>query len=220
VDVIFGPAGAGKSGFLRSINRMAELQSNERHTGDVLMDSVSIFGREQDVTALRRRAPMVFAQPIPLPMSIYDNVVYGLRLKGIRDRQSLDATVERALRHAALWDEVKDRLGASALALSGGQQQRLGIARALALDPEALLFDMPTAALDPIATAKIEELVRQLRSQYTMVVVPHNVQQASRIADIGAFFLQGRLIESGPASQLFLAPRDERTERYITGRFG
>lgn len=220
VLAVFGPAGGGKSGLLRSINRMAELESNERHSGDVRIDGASIFGPNIDLAALRRRAPMVFAQPAPLPMSIYDNVVYGLHLKGVRDQHTLDAAAERALRDATLWDEVKDRLRASGLALSGGQQQQLGIARALALDPELLLLDTPTAALDPLATAKIEELLRTLRQRYTIVVVPHSVQQAARIADVGAFFLQGQLIESGPASQLFLSPRDQRTERYVTGRFG
>jgi phosphate transport system ATP-binding protein len=220
VVAVFGPAGGGKSGLLRSINRMAELQPGERHTGDVLLDGSSVFDAQVDVAALRRRAPMVFTQPLPLPMSIYENTVYGLRLQGLRDRRALAETAERALRDATLWDEVKDRLDSSALALSGGQQQRLGIARALALEPEVLLLDMPTAALDPITTARIEELVRTLRARYTIVIVPHNVQQATRVADVAAFLLQGQLVEAGPASQLFVAPRDERTERYITGRFG
>jgi len=220
VLVVFGPAGGGKSGLLRSINRMAELEPNERHTGDVCIDGRSVFDPQVDVAALRRRAPMVFTQPIPLPMSIYENVVYGLRLNGVRDRRVLDETVERALRDATLWDEVKDRLDSSALALSGGQQQRLGIARALALDPEVLLLDTPTAALDPITTARIEELVVTLRERYTIVVVPHSIQQAMRIADVAAFMLQGKLIEFGPSNQIFLSPRDDRTERYITGRFG
>ncbi|HWQ14963.1 MAG TPA: phosphate ABC transporter ATP-binding protein, partial [Roseiflexaceae bacterium] len=219
VVAVFGPAGGGKSGLLRSINRMAELQPGERHTGDVLLDGASVFGPQVDVAALRRRAPMVFTQPLPLPMSIFENTVYGLRLQGVRDRRRLAETAERALRDALLWDEVKDRLDSSALALSGGQQQRLGIARALALEPEILLLDTPTAALDPITTARIEELVRTLRERYTIVLVPHNVQQATRVADVAAFFLQGQLIEAGPADQLFVAPRDERTERYITGRF-
>jgi phosphate transport system ATP-binding protein len=220
VLAVFGPAGGGKSGLLRSINRMAELEHGERHSGDVRMDGTSVFAPQVDVAALRRRAPMVFTQPAPLPMSIYENVVYGLRLMGVRDQRRLDEAVERSLRDATLWDEVKDRLRSSGMALSGGQQQRLGIARALALDPEVLLLDTPTAALDPIATAKIEELVRTLRSRYTLVVVPHSVQQATRIADIAAFFLQGSLIESGPAEELFVAPKDDRTERYLTGRFG
>ncbi|MEN9938216.1 MAG: hypothetical protein RLZZ387_4795 [Chloroflexota bacterium] len=220
VTVVFGPAGGGKSGLLRSINRMAELQHSTRHTGDVLIDGASVFGPQVDVAALRRRAPMVFTQPIPLPMSIYQNVVYGLTLQGVTNRRALDAAVEHALRDATLWDEVKDRLDASAMALSGGQQQRLGIARALALQPDILLLDTPTAALDPITTARIEELVRTLRSRYTIIVVPHSVQQATRIADVAAFFLQGQLIEVGQGSQLFTNPRDERTERYVTGRFG
>ena len=220
VLTVFGPGGSGKSGLLRSINRMAELEGGERHAGDVLLDGASVFAPQVDVADLRRRAPMVFAQPVPLPMSIFENVVYGLRLKGVRDRRRLSEVAERALRDATLWDELKDRLATSALALSGGQQQRLGIARALALEPEVLLLDTPTAALDPIATAKIEELVRQLRARYTIIVVPHSIQQATRIADIGAFLLQGQLVESGPARQLFVAPQDERTRRYLTGRFG
>jgi phosphate transport system ATP-binding protein len=220
VTAVFGPAGGGKSGLLRSINRMAELQPGEQHAGDVLYDGASIFAPTVDVADLRRRAAMVFTQPIPLPMSIFDNVVYGLRLKGVRSHTTLERVAERALRDATLWDEVKDRLRASALALSGGQQQRLGIARALALDPEVLLLDTPTAALDPISTAKIEELMRALRERYTIVVVPHSVQQAARVADVGAFFLQGQCVEHGPANRLFISPQDKRTENYVMGRFG
>jgi phosphate transport system ATP-binding protein len=220
VIAVFGPAGGGKSGLLRSVNRMAELSIGERHSGDVLMNGASVFAPQVELADLRRRAPMVFSQPIPLPMSIFDNVVYGLRLKGIRDRRALSEAAERALRLAALWDEMKDRLDTSALAMSGGQQQRLGIARALALEPEVLLLDTPTVALDPIATARIEDLVQELKSSYTIMIVPHSVQQATRVADYGAFFLQGQCIESGPARQIFVAPSDQRTENYLTGRFG
>jgi phosphate transport system ATP-binding protein len=220
VTVIFGPAGGGKSGLLRSINRMAELVPHERHTGDIRIDGVSIFGPQVNVPQLRRRVGMVFAQPIPLPMSIYENLTYGLRLMGVRDRKRLAEVVEQSLRAAAMWDEVRDRLDSSALNLSGGQQQRLSIARALAMDPEVLLLDAPTAALDPISTAKIEEMLIELKDRYTIVIVPHNVQQAARVADMAAFFLNGVCVEYGPRNQLFIAPRDKRTEDYITGRFG
>lgn len=220
VTAIFGPAGGGKSGLLRSINRMAELQYRERHEGDVKLDGASVFEPSVDLSALRRKAGMVFAQPVPLPMSIYDNVTYGLRLMKLRNQALLDETCERALKQSTLWEEVKDRLGTSALALSGGQQQRLSIARVLALQPEVLLLDMPTAALDPVSTAKIEEMMAQLKANYTIVIVPHSVQQAARVADFAAFLLGGQCIESGQREQLFLAPKDERTERYVSGRFG
>ncbi len=220
VLAIFGPAGGGKSGMLRSLNRMAELEPHERHTGDILMDGQSIFRPEVDLPALRRRVGMVFAQPVPLPMSIFDNVTYGLRLMGVRNRARLDETVERALSQATLWEEVRDRLDSSGLNLSGGQQQRLSIARALAMDPEVLLLDAPTAALDPISTAKIEEMLVDLKSHYTIVIVPHSIQQAARICDAAAFFLRGACVETGPGNQLFIAPRDQRTEDYVTGRFG
>lgn len=220
VLAIFGPAGGGKSGLLRSINRMAELIPREQHTGDILIDNASIFRPEVDVPALRRRIGMVFAQPIPLPMSIYDNVTYALRLAGVRDRNRLDQATERALRAATLWNEVYDRLHASALNLSGGQQQRLSIARALAMEPDILLLDAPTAALDPISTSKIEDMLVDLKSQYTIVVIPHSVQQAARISDTAAFFLNGACVEYGPSNQLFISPRDTRTEDYVTGRFG
>ncbi len=217
---VFGPAGGGKSGLLRSINRMAEIPQGEHHTGDILIDDQSIFAPGVTVPQLRRRVGMVFAQPIPLPMSIYDNVVYSLRLSGVRSRSTLDGAVERALRAATLWDEVHTRLNASALGLSGGQQQRVGIARVLAMEPEVLLLDMPTAALDPISTARIEEMLLQLKEHYTIVIVPHSVQQAARLADAAAFFLQGACIEYGSGKKLFVSPTDQRTEDYVTGRFG
>ena len=220
VLAVFGPAGSGKSGLLRSINRLAELEANERHEGDIRMDGASIFAPEVDVPALRRRAAMVFAQPVALPMSIYENVSYGLRLAGVRDRRRLDAAVEQSLRAATLWDEVKDRLDSSGLNLSGGQQQRLSIARALALEPEVLLLDAPTAALDPVSTGKIEDMLVDLKERYTIVIVPHSVQQAARVCDAAAFFLRGACVEFARGNQLFVAPRDKRTEDYVTGRFG
>lgn len=220
VLAVFGPAGSGKSGFLRSINRMAELDLGERHSGDVRMDGVSIFAPEVDLPTLRRRAAMVFAQPVALPMTIYENVSYGLRLAGARDQRRLAEAVERSLRAATLWDEVKDRLDSSGLNLSGGQQQRLSIARALALEPEVLLLDAPTAALDPISTSKIEEMLIDLKERYTIVIVPHSVQQAARVGDVAAFFLNGVCVEYGVGNQIFVAPRDRRTEDYVTGRFG
>lgn len=220
VTAIFGPAGGGKSGLLRSINRLAELQYRERHEGDVKLDGQSVFDPSVNLSDLRRKAGMVFAQPVPLPMSIFDNVTYGLRLMKIRNPATLDEACERALKQSTLWDEVKDRLGTSGLALSGGQQQRLSIARVLALNPEVLLLDMPTAALDPVSTAKIEDMMVQLKHDYTIVIVPHSVQQAARVADMAAFFLGGECIESGERQQLFLAPKDDRTERYVSGRFG
>ncbi|HET9223972.1 MAG TPA: phosphate ABC transporter ATP-binding protein, partial [Roseiflexaceae bacterium] len=205
VLAIFGPASSGKSGLLRSINRMAELAPHARHTGDILMDGTSIFAPSVDLPALRRRVGMVFAQPVPLPMSIFDNVTYSLRLMGVRDRRRLDEVTERSLRAATLWDEVRDRLDSSALDLSGGQQQRLSIARALASEPEVLLLDAPTAALDPISTARIEEMLVDLKDRYTIVIVPHSVQQAARVADFAAFFLGGQCVEYGVGSQLFIA---------------
>lgn len=220
VLAVFGPAGSGKSGLLRSLNRMAELAPNERHTGDILLDGKSIFGAEVDLPTLRRRVGMVFAQPVPLPMSIYDNVSYSLRLLGDYGRRQLDEAVERSLRAATLWDEVHDRLDSSGLDLSGGQQQRLSIARALAMQPEVLLLDSPTSALDPISTARIEDLLVTLKEHYTIVIVPHSVQQAARIADASAFFLHGECVEYAVGNQLFISPRDKRTEDYVTGRFG
>jgi phosphate transport system ATP-binding protein len=220
VLAIFGPAAGGKSGLLRSLNRMAVLAPYERHSGDILMDGQSIFAPSVDLPTLRRRIGMVFAQPVPLPMSIFDNVTYSLRLMGVRDRRRLDEVVERSLHAATLWDEVRDRLDSSALNLSGGQQQRLSIARALAAEPEVLLLDAPTAALDPISTVRIEEMLVSLKEHYTIVIVPHSIQQAARIADYAAFFLDGKCIEFGAGNQLFVAPQDKRTEDYVTGRFG
>jgi phosphate transport system ATP-binding protein len=220
ITAVFGPAGGGKSGLLRSINRMAELAGREHHSGDLRIDGVSVFAPGADLPALRRRVGMVFAQPVPLPMSIFDNVTYGLRLQKIDDRLALNAATQRALEQATLWDEVKDRLHSSALALSGGQQQRLSIARVLALEPEILLLDAPTAALDPISTHRIEDMLMQLKRSYTIVIVPHSIQQASRIADVAAFFLGGELVEFGPRDRIFISPQDERTENYVTGRFG
>lgn len=221
VTAVFGPAGGGKSGLLRSINRLAELlPAKERHEGDIKLDGKSIFDGDVDLPELRRKAGMVFAQPVPLPMSIYDNTTYGLRLMRVTNRATLDEAAERALRAATLWDEVKDRLDSSALALSGGQQQRLSIARVLALNPEVLLLDAPTAALDPVSTSKIEEMMAELKANYTIVIVPHSVQQAARVADVAAFFLGGECIEVGPREQMFVKPKDERTERYVSGRFG
>jgi phosphate transport system ATP-binding protein len=220
VLAIFGPAGSGKTGFLRSMNRMAELEPNERHQGDIRMDSKSLFDTDVDLPSLRRRSAMVFAQPIALPMSIHDNVSYGLRLAGVRDRRRLEQSVETSLRASTLWDEVKDRLDTPALNLSGGQQQRLSIARALALEPEVLLLDAPTAALDPISTGKIEDMLIDLKERYTIVIVPHSIQQAARVGDAAAFLLHGELVESTTDKQIFVAPRDKRTEDYVTGRFG
>lgn len=193
VTAIFGPAGGGKSGLLRSINRLAELQYRERHEGDIKLDAQSVFDPSVNLSELRRKAGMVFAQPVPLPMSIYDNVTYGLRLMKMRNQAELDEACERALKASTLWDEVKDRLGTSGLALSGGQQQRLSIARVLALNPEVLLLDTPTAALDPVSTSKIEDMLVQLKAQYTIVIVPHSVQQAARVADMAAFFSWRRM---------------------------
>ena len=220
VTAVFGPAGGGKSGLLRSINRMAELEGAESHTGDLRIDGVSVFDPATHLPTLRRRVGMVFAQPVPLPMSIFDNVTYGLRIQNIKDRVALNAAMQRALEQATLWDEVKDRLHSSALALSGGQQQRLSIARVLALQPEILLLDAPTAALDPISTHRIEDMLMQLKREYTIVIVPHSIQQASRVADVAAFFLGGECVEFGPRDRIFVSPQDSRTENYVTGRFG
>jgi phosphate transport system ATP-binding protein len=220
VTALIGPSGCGKSTFLRSINRMNDLIPKTRHSGDILLHGESIYRPEQDVVELRRRIGMVFQKSNPFPKSIYDNVAYGPRVNGIARRRELDGVVERSLRGAALWDEVKDRLHGSALGLSGGQQQRLCIARALAVDPEILLMDEPASALDPIATQRIEELIYELKERYTIVIVTHNMQQAARVSDATAFFLMGRLVEFGTTDQLFTNPREERTEAYITGRFG
>lgn len=220
ITALIGPSGCGKSTFLRSINRMNALIPGVRHTGTLELDGADIYSRDINVVSLRQRVGMVFQRWNPFPKSIYENVAYGPRINGERSRQALDDVVEHALRRAALWDEVKDRLRGSALGLSGGQQQRLCIARALANEPDVLLLDEPASALDPLATQRIEELLYELRQELTVVIVTHNLSQAARIADHTAFFLLGRLIESGPTEQLFTSPREERTESYITGRFG
>ena len=220
VTAFIGPSGCGKSTFLKTLYRMNDLVEGVRISGQVLLDGEQIYGPNVDTTALRRRVGMVFQQPNPFPMSIYDNVAYGPRVHGIRSKARLDEIVEESLRGAAIWEEVKDRLKKSALGLSGGQQQRLCIARALAVEPEVLLMDEPTSALDPISTAKIEDLMEYLKKKYTVVVVTHNMQQATRVSDYTAFFLLGDLIEFGKTQQVFSYPREKRTEDYITGRFG
>ena len=220
VTAFIGPSGCGKSTFLKTLNRMNDLVEGVRISGQVLLDGEQIYGPNVDTTALRRRVGMVFQQPNPFPMSIYDNVAYGPRVHGIRTKARLDEIVEESLRGAAIWEEVKDRLKKSALGLSGGQQQRLCIARALAVEPEVLLMDEPTSALDPISTAKIEDLMEYLKKKYTVVVVTHNMQQATRVSDYTAFFLLGDLIEFGKTQQVFSYPKEKRTEDYITGRFG
>ncbi len=219
VSALIGPSGCGKSTLLKSLNRMNDLVPGVRITGLATLDGNDIYGNI-DVNDLRRRVGMVFQKPNPFPMSVYDNVAYGPRTHGIRGRAELDAIVERSLKQAAIWDELKDRLKKSALALSGGQQQRLCIARALAVSPEVLLMDEPTSALDPISTGKIEDLMNELKSQYTIVIVTHNMQQAARISDQTAFFLHGEMVECAPTLELFAHPADRRTEDYITGRFG
>ncbi|MDI9458632.1 phosphate ABC transporter ATP-binding protein PstB [Candidatus Darwinibacter acetoxidans] len=218
ITAFIGPSGCGKSTMLKTLNRMNDLVPGCRIDGQVLLDGEDIF--ELDVNLLRKRVGMVFQKPNPFPMSVYDNIAYGPRTHGIRGRARLDDLVEQSLRSAAIWDEVKDRLHQSALRLSGGQQQRICIARALAVQPEVLLMDEPTSALDPISTAKIEELVSTLKEKYTVVIVTHNMQQALRIADRTVFFLHGEIVESGPTERLFSLPQDQRTEDYITGRFG
>ncbi|GBD09073.1 Phosphate import ATP-binding protein PstB 3 [Candidatus Thermoflexus japonica] len=225
ITAIIGPSGCGKSTLLRCFNRMNDLIPSARVTGRVLFEGVDLYGPDVDVVEVRRRIGMVFQKPNPFPKSIYENVAFGPRIQGIRDRRKLDEIVERCLRAAALWDEVKDKLHQNALTLSGGQQQRLCIARALATEPEVLLMDEPASALDPIATMKIEDLMRELAREYTIVIVTHNMQQAARVSDYTAFMLAGedrvgRLIEFGPTQQIFTRPRDRRTEDYITGRFG
>jgi len=220
VTALIGPSGCGKSTFLRSINRLNELIPGARRSGEIRLDGENIYQKGMDVVTLRQRVGMVFQRWNPFPKSIYDNVAYGPRINAQPNRADLDAIVESALRRAALWDEVKDRLRDSALALSGGQQQRLCIARALANDPEVLLLDEPASALDPIATQKVEELVYELKRDLTIVIVTHNLQQAARISDRTAFFYLGKLIEMGDTQRLFTSPREERTEAYITGRFG
>ena len=220
ITALIGPSGCGKSTFLKTLNRMNDLIPGVKITGDVCYRDQDIFAPGTDVNELRREIGMVFQKPNPFPMSIYDNIAYGPRTHGIKNRARLDEIVEKSLRGAAIWDEVKDRLKKNALGLSGGQQQRLCIARALAVEPEVLLMDEPTSALDPISTSKIEELAMQLKEQYTIVIVTHNMQQAVRISDRTAFFLLGELVECDDTQQLFSQPQDKRTEDYITGRFG
>jgi phosphate transport system ATP-binding protein len=220
VTALIGPSGCGKSTFLRSINRLNELIPGTRQTGGIRLDGEDIYRPGLDVVALRQEVGMVFQRWNPFPKSIYDNVAYGPRINGCRDRVELDGIVEQSLRRAALWDEVKDRLRSSALTLSGGQQQRLCIARALANEPRALLLDEPASALDPIATQRVEELIYELKRELTIVIVTHNLQQAARISDRTAFLHLGRLVEEGPTQMIFTSPREERTEAYVTGRFG
>ena len=220
ITALIGPSGCGKSTFLKTLNRMNDLIPGVKITGDVRYRDQDIFAPGTDVNELRREIGMVFQKPNPFPMSIYDNIAYGPRTHGIRSRVKLDEIVETSLRHAAIWDETKDSLNKSALSMSGGQQQRICIARALAADPEVLLMDEPTSALDPISTAKIEDLVLELKKDYTIVMVTHNMQQATRVSDTTAFFLRGDMIEADDTEKLFSTPRDKRTEDYITGRFG
>ncbi len=220
VTALIGPSGCGKSTFLKTLNRMNDLVDNVRIEGKVLLDGEDIYAPSVDTTLLRKKVGMVFQQPNPFPMSIYDNIAYGPRVHGIKDKKTLDWIVEESLRGAAIFDEVKDRLKKTALGLSGGQQQRICIARALAVQPEVILMDEPTSALDPISTSRIEELMEELKKKYTVVIVTHNMQQALRVADDTAFFLLGELIEFSDTKQLFSYPKDKRTEDYITGRFG
>ena len=220
ITAFIGPSGCGKSTYLKTLNRMNDLMPNVTINGKVWIDGEDIYDPKVDTTLLRKKVGMVFQQPNPFPMSIYDNIAYGPRIHGIKGKPELDAIVEKSLRGAALWDEVKDRLKRSALGLSGGQQQRLCIARALAVEPEILLMDEPTSALDPISTLKIEDLMGELKKNYTVVIVTHNMQQATRIADYTAFFLVGEIVEYAPTTDLFSHPREKKTEDYITGRFG
>ena len=219
ITAFIGPSGCGKSTFLKCLNRMNDLVEGCKITGSVTLDGEDIYGN-MDVNKLRKRVGMVFQKPNPFPMSVYDNIAYGPRTHGIRNKKVLDEIVERSLRNAAIWDELKDRLKKSALGLSGGQQQRLCIARALAVEPEVILMDEPTSALDPISTSKIEDLVIDLKNKYTIIMVTHNMQQATRVSDKTAFFLLGDMIEYGDTEELFSMPKDKRTEDYITGRFG
>lgn len=220
VTAFIGPSGCGKSTFLKTLNRMNDLVDGVRIEGKVLLDGEDIYDPAVDTTILRKKVGMVFQQPNPFPMSIYDNIAYGPRVHGIRDKKRLDQIVEESLRGAAIFDEIKDRLKKSAMGLSGGQQQRICIARALAVQPEVLLMDEPTSALDPISTSKIEDLMEDLKKKYTVIVVTHNMQQATRVSDQTAFFLVGEMVEFGDTKQIFSYPQDKRTEDYITGRFG
>jgi phosphate transport system ATP-binding protein len=220
INVLFGPSGGGKSTLLRALNRLNDLVDVAEMSGRICLDGEDIYAAGVDVVALRRRVGMVFARPVPLPMSIRQNLNYGPQLAGVRDRDRLNELAERSLRQAALWDEVKDRLDEPAVALSGGQQQRLCLARTLTLEPEVILLDEPTSGLDPISTSKVEASLQELARQFTIVIVPHSVQQAARVADWATFFLQGELVEHGAGSTLFTNPQERRTEEYITGRFG
>ena len=220
ITAFIGPSGCGKSTFLKCMNRMNDLVDGVRIGGKIYLDGEDIYDKKVDTTLLRKKVGMVFQQPNPFPMSIYDNIAYGPRLHGVKDKHQLDEIVERALRSAAIFDEVKDRLKKSALGLSGGQQQRLCIARALAVEPEVLLMDEPTSALDPVSTLKIEELMESLKKEYTVVIVTHNMQQAARVSDDTAFFLLGEVVEFNDTAAIFSRPKDKRTEDYITGRFG
>ena len=220
ITAFIGPSGCGKSTYLKTLNRMNDLIDNVKIEGTILLDEEDIYSPQVDTTLLRKKNGMVFQQPNPFPMSIYDNIAYGPRIHGIKGKAELDDIVERSLRGAALWDEVHDRLKKSALGLSGGQQQRLCIARALAVEPEVILMDEPTSALDPISTLKIEDLMDELKQKYTVAIVTHNMQKATRIADYTAFFLVGEVVEYAPTDELFSRPQDKRTEDYITGRFG
>jgi phosphate transport system ATP-binding protein len=220
VTALIGPSGCGKSTFLRTLNRMNDIIDGTRLTGQILIDGEDIYGNDADVVSLRKRIGMVFQKSNPFPKSLFDNVAYGPRTHGVRNHKQLNDIVEKSLRRAALWDEVKDRLNVSAMDLSGGQQQRLCIARALAIEPEILLMDEPASALDPKATAKIEDLIDELSDDYTIVIVTHNMQQAARVSDVTAFFYEGRLIEMGQTEQIFTKPQQKGTEDYITGRFG
>jgi phosphate transport system ATP-binding protein len=219
ITALIGPSGCGKSTFIKTLNRMNDLIDGVRVEGDLYLDGVNLY-KEMDAISLRRKVGMVFQQPNPFPKSVYDNVAYGPRIQGIKKKKELDEIVERSLRQAAIWDELKDRLNKSALGLSGGQQQRLCIARTLAVNPEVLLMDEPTSALDPISTSKIEDLIMNLKKDYTIVIVTHNMQQAARVSDKTAFFLLGEVVEFGVTKDIFSMPKDKRTEEYITGRFG
>lgn len=220
ITAFIGPSGCGKSTFLKSLNRMNDLVEGCKITGDIRLMGEDIYDKRMDVSLLRRRVGMVFQKPNPFPMSVYDNIAYGPRTHGMRKKAELDEIVEKSLRDAAIWDELKDRLKKSALGLSGGQQQRLCIARALAVKPEVILMDEPTSALDPISTSKMEDLVMDIKKDYTIVMVTHNMQQAVRVSDTTVFFLLGEIVESGATGQMFSMPKDKRTEDYITGRFG
>ena len=220
ITAFIGPSGCGKSTFLKSLNRMNDLVEGCKITGSIQLDGEDVYGKNIDVNMLRKRVGMVFQNPNPFPMSVYDNIAYGPRTHGIHSKAKLDEIVERSLKQAAIWDELKDRLKKSALGLSGGQQQRLCIARALAVEPEVILMDEPTSALDPISTSKIEDLVLELKEKYTIVMVTHNMQQATRVSDRTVFFLLGEVIEMDKTEKLFSMPKDKRTEDYITGRFG